>query len=241
VEIDLEEITIRKIFNEFVYFLLYGAGIFSVLKITIWVYSQRLFSLFYVWKHRHKFESHRVFMELDVLEKSKQIYQQTIEPGKKELAGDIFYLEIVRFKQLLRMNLKRVYKRSWKEYITNFKEFNSKSICELFINEFKESRHILESMARMRFTRFGMSQKDFNRFWQLYEEMFYTYEAVLTASIDTRSNSNDVYRTLYGILDDHYTIARIINMTLAHKFNLLNGRAKGITYRGNKIAHNTRH
>ena len=226
----------NKLFSELLAFILYGSGIFAFLKISIWIYSQRIFSFYWMYKHKKRFYTHKLFDLIDSFQSyKKDVATGVLDPVKKEIVSDLFHLELAKMKQIVKSNLDKLFKSNFKEYINSFPKFDMENIINDFYYDYMESREALEIKARLKFTKLGMSQEDFNRLWGLYEEIFQDYLIILLESFNKYRSHKDIYRATFFLLDDYYMLIEIIYKSLPHKFNRLNGRSYGIQYKGGKI------
>lgn len=224
-----------KLITDVLSLIFYGSGVIAFLKLTIWVNSQKLFSFYRIYAHRKRYYNHHVFKNIELFEYKKDVSIEVIDPVKKEIVSDLFQLEIMKIRQVLKMNLKRIFKRNKTEYLQSYSEFNMDFLINLFYHEYVESRILIESLARTRFTRFGMPQADFNRLWKLYKELSSDYEITLYESLNRYKSQRDMYRVLWFILDDFDMYLQIVYRSIGNKFNRLNGRSFGILYKGGMI------
>ena len=213
----------------------YGTGVIAFLKLTIWMNSQRLFAFYRIYSNKNKFYKHHVFKNIELFQYKKNVAIEVMDPTKKEIVADLFQIEIMKIRQVLKMNLKRIFKRNKTEYLQSYSDFNMNSLINLFYHEYVDSRDLVESLARTRFTRFGMPQNDFNRLWRLYAELTSDYEITLYESLNRYRTQRDMYRVLWFILDDFDMYLQIVYRSIGNKFNRLNGRSFGILYKGGLI------
>jgi len=224
-----------KLMSEAINFIFYGGGLFLFLKVSVSFYSHRLFSFYWLYKHKDRLFSHKVFDIIQSIENKKDIAVGVVDPIKKEIIADLFTIEIDKIRQILKMNLRRIFKRDVKSYIKTFGDFKSETFVNLFHSEYSNNRLSVESKARNQMTRFGMSHEDFNKLWRLYQEIHQTYEIIIRISLSKYSNRKDVYQTVFFILDEFAMLILLIDESLAMNFNRLNGRSYGISYKGGKI------
>jgi len=225
-----------KFISEILSFIFYGSGIFAFLKLSIWIYSQKMFSFYWIYKHRNKFETHRVFDLIDSIQSyKKDVATGVLDPIKKEILEELFSIEITKIKKILSSNLKQIFKNNLKEYIHSFFKFDMDRIIHLFYYEYMEKRDSVESLARLRLTKLGMTHEDFNKLWSLYEEICTDYHIVLFETLNKYRSHKDIYRAMFFILDDYAMIIEIMYKSIAHKFNRLNGRSYGIKFKGGSI------
>lgn len=225
----------EKIITDILSFIFYGSGVIAFLKLTIWMNSQRLFSFYRIYAHRKRFYKHHVFNNIELFQYKKDVSIEVMDPVKKAIVSDLFQLEIIKIRQVLKMNLKRIFKRNKTEYLQSYSDFNMNFLINLFYHEYVASRDLIEALARTRFTRFGMPQADFNRLWRLYEELTSDYEITLYESLNRYRTQRDMYRVLWFILDDFDMYLQIVYRSIGNKFNRLNGRSFGILYKGGLI------
>lgn len=227
---------LKSRFIEQIYsFIFYGGGLFLFLKVSVSFYSQRLFSFYWLYKHRHRLFNHKVFQLIDSIEKRRDIAVDVMDPIKKEIIADIFAIELHKIRQILKMNLRRLFKRDIKSYIKTFADFKSENIVNLFYSEYINNRVSVESNARIQLTRFGMPHEDFNRLWRLYQEIHQTYEIIVRLALNKYLEHRDIYKATFLIMDEFAMLVELIDSSLALHFNRLNGRSYGIAYKGGKI------
>jgi hypothetical protein len=216
---------------------LYGGGLLGLIKVTIWMYSWRAFSFYWVWKHRDRFVEHEIFEVIDRLSTRKDVATVVIDHAKKEIVSDLFRIEMLKIKQVLKMNLRHIIKKDFGTYMTkeHWHSFKADKLVTLFINEYLDSRNTVEAKARVEFTRNGMSQEHFNRLWALYCEMSQLYEIIITESLSKYYKHRDIYRILSFIMDDFQMLVEIIYKSIGANFNRLNGRSWGIAYKGRAV------
>ncbi len=227
----------ERILKDIFSLVFYGTGVIAFLKLTIWVNSHRLFSFYHIYVHKHKYCNHVVFKNIDFLQYSKNVAIDVIDTTKKEIVTDLFKLEMVKIRHLLKMNLKQIFKKNKTEYLRSFDEFNVSKIIEIFYNEYIISRELIKTLARIKFNKYGMPQHDFNRLWGLYEEITRDYEIMLYENLNRYKNHKDIYKILWSILDDFNIYLQIVYKTLGNRFNRLNGRSFGISYKGGTIGY----
>lgn len=226
----------NRVVAEVLNLLFFGGGVFAFFKITIVMYSTRIFSFYWIYRDRKKFENHKIFLAIDSLRNKKDIAIGVLDPVKKDIIVDVFEIELIQLKKVLKMNLRRLFKRNIKQYTGSFSDFKIDKIISMFYDEFISCRELVEESARSKFTIYGgMTQQDFNRFWKLYLEIFQDYEIIMMESLHKYRNHKDIYKALFFILDDFLMIVEIMYKSLAHRFNRLNGRSYGISYKGNTI------
>jgi hypothetical protein len=66
----------------------------------------------------------------------------------------------------------------------------------------------------------------------IYEEEMYIYETLLVEFLEVLSSKKNIYETLWFILNSFEAIVETTYKTIGNRFNLLNGRLTGITYKG---------
>lgn len=213
----------------------YSGGVIAFLKLTIWVNSQRLFSFYRIYANKDKFFNHYVFKNIELFQYKKQVSIDVLDPIKKEIVSDLFQFELLKIKQVLVMNLKRIFKKSKTDYLKTYSDFNMEFLINLFYHEYVESRDLIKIIAKEEFSKFGMPENDFNRLWRLYEEITSDYEIILYESLDRYKIQKDMHRVLWFILDDFNMYLKIIYRSIGNKFNRLNGRSFGISYKGGMI------
>lgn len=225
-----------KLISQFLYFLAFGGGLFGFFKMILVLYSTRLFSFYWVYRHKDRFYNHKVFTLIDSLRNTEYIAIGVMDTVKKDIIADIFKIEIKQLKKTLRMILRKVFKNNITEYTSSFSDFEIKSIVYMFHIEFYNSRSLVELVARSRFTNYGgMTHDDFNKFWKLYCEIMQDYELVIMESLHKYKNHKDIYQAMFFMLDDFLMLVEIMYKSFAGKFNRLNGRSNGIVYKGGAI------
>lgn len=226
-----KEQLVKDVFSLF----FYSSGVIAFLKLTIWVNSQRLFSFYRIYANKDKFFHHHVFKNIELFEYKKQVSIDVLDPIKKEIVADLFQLELLKVKQVLVMNLKRIFKKTKTDYLKTYPDFNMEFLINLFYHEYVQSRELIKTTAKEQFMKNGMPESDFNRLWRLYEEITSDYEITLYESLDRYKIQKDMYRVLWFILDDFNMYLKIIYRSIGNKFNRLNGRSFGISYKGGMI------
>jgi hypothetical protein len=223
-------------YDNFLKYIITGGGILGIFKAILWLQGFRIISFVRVYWNKKEFLNHSVFYKINDLLKNKFLINTINDLGKKEIANDLIHLEILRVKQILKNNLKFLFKKNVINYLQSFSEFDSATISKLFINEFINSKSQMESFARNKLTRNNqMSQQDFNRFWPVYVEFTNIYEMVLHESIHLYLNRKNVYGSLWDILDHFEMLVELMSKTLGHQINSMNGRLDGVTYKGRVI------
>jgi len=230
-----EKIVKDKILWEVMNLLFYGGGLIALLKLTVWFYSQKIFSFYYVYRNRSRFESHAVFKLIDELYLKNSIGVSVFDLTKKEILSDLFEIELIKVRQCLTMNLSRIIRPSLKEYFSGWGNFLSEKIVMNFYLDYIETKTTAEQMAKNRFLNSGMSHDDFIRLWSLYREITLDFELIIGEVLLRYRKHKDVYRVLTFILDDFRMLVEIKFKSLPSKFNRLNGRSYGIQYKGQAI------
>ena len=230
-----EKLLKDKILWEILNLLFYGGGLIALLKITVWFYSQKIFSFYYVWIHRERFNQHPIFVLIDELYRKNSIAFSVFDLTKKEILSDLFEIELIKIRQCVKINLSKIIKSNLKEYLTSWDRFLSEKIVMDFYLDYIENRDGAEQMAKNRFLNSGMSHENFVRLWAIYREICIDFELIMGEVLLRYRHYKDVYRVLSFILDDFQMLVEIKFKSLPSKFNRLNGRSYGIEYKGNAI------
>jgi hypothetical protein len=218
--------------NWFWQFVITGGGILGILKIMLWAQGLRIISFFRVYKDRKKFLNHQIFTKIRHILLGKYIENSIVDIAKKRIAREVLSIEIYVIQQIIKNNLKSIFKNNFIEYLKSFPEFSNDKLVKLFIREYIESREYVETRARNRLTKNNnMSDDDFERLWNVYSEFTTTYEIILHESLNSLYDHKNVYATLWDILRVFEIIVETIYKTIGSKFNLMNGRIDWVRYK----------
>jgi hypothetical protein len=220
---------IRSIFE----LLFYGGGIFGIAWTIIYINSMRIFSFIKIYPNKNKYINHSVFYVIDRILRGSYITASIYDLGKKAIAEDLIHLEVFRVKQILKNNLKFIINRNKFQYLKSFNQLKIDKVVLLFINEYIESKSLMEIFARNKMTRNNyMSQDDFNRFWKVYKEHTSDLGIGIYDSLNKLLRRKNLYECLFHILDEFETHVEVYEKTIAKRLNSMNGRIDGICYKG---------
>lgn len=227
----------KAIASNNIFQIVFSVGaVLSGIKIMLVFHGWRIFSFIRVYKHRKEFYDHKIFYKIESILSGKYIENSIQDIAKKEIAKDIIEIEMKLMRRILRFNLHHIFKKNLWLYLKTFPEFKNEKIVKLFREEFTKSRTEFERRARDTLTRNGyMSQTDFNRFLKVYSEFFVVYEIQTIESIEIFSERKNIYGTLWDMLAAFDAVLETMHKTIAHKFNLMNGRIDWIEYKGHVV------
>jgi hypothetical protein len=209
--------------------ILFSLGtIFGGLKLFIWINSMKIVSMIRIYFNRKKFFQHKVFYLIDDIIKNPVLVNSIVNVGRKEIAKKVLILQLKSIKILLKNYLKYVIRINNLFSINNF---SSESIVSLLRDEYLRHIDLLGDKLRIVLIK-HMSEQDFNKFMAVYEEEMYIYETLLVEFLEVLSSKKNIYETLWFILNSFEAIVETEYKTIGNRFNLLNGRLTGITYKG---------
>jgi len=220
---------IGNIFSNNLFNILFSLGtIFGGLKLFIWINSMKIVSMIRIYINRKKFFHHKVFYLIDDIVKNPVLVNSIVNVGRKEIAKKVLTIQLNSIKILLKNYLKYVLR------INNlflFNNFSSEFIVNLLRDEYLKHIDLLGDKLRIVLVK-HMSEQDFNKFMAVYEEEMYIYETLLIEFLEVLSDKKNIYETLWLVLNNFEAIVETIYKTIGNRFNLLNGRLSGITYKG---------
>lgn len=223
----------KHIFDQFIIYILTGSGIFAFFRALLWIQGLRIVSFFRVYRHKKDFFNHPIFTKIDNIVRTNHFVANIKDLAKKELGQDMIFLEVFIIKQILKQNLKFIYKKNLIEYIKSFSDFRGDKITNLFIKEYLNYKQELIRYARRKLTKNNfMTQDDFNRFWLVYSEYTTVYEMLIYETLNIFSERKNIYAILWDILDHFDALVEIKIKTISHQLNIMNGRLSGIKYKG---------
>ena len=209
--------------------ILFSLGtIFGGLKLFIWINSMKIVSMIRIYLNRKKFFQHKVFYLIDDIIKNPVLVNSIVNVGRKEISKKVLIVQLNSIKILLKNYLKYIIKINNLFSINNF---SSRFITSLLRDEYLKHIDMLGDKLRIVLMK-HMSEQDFNKFMAVYEEEMYIYEILLIEFLEVLSDKKNIYETLWFILNSFEAIVETIYKTIGNRFNLLDGRLTGITYKG---------
>lgn len=223
------------IINQFIFALVFGAGLIAVIKGFFLFQSFWLYSVMMLAFKRKKFYEHPVFRVLELKNHTNDQFNSIHDHGKREILRTTFYIELKQTKFLLKRILKFVLKDSVLTFISSAFFRNTKLTRESFLEhclvEILAYRNSISDYFRIRLRK-DMTQEDINIYIMVYYEFTEVFYRQVVTNLQIFKNRKNLYGLIWQLLDLYESVMICYLEIIEKKISRANGRLKGIRIKG---------